>query len=171
MGIAGHMRPCMLPCNQTRACLTMMMRTDQTIQAEESLEVNCVWLARFKRCSLLLQIVIKHHVCWACKLRKQHTAMMRPANTWVVYADQPWANEEGYNEATADQIAEDHKAARNWYRSFKRLKSGSELQSVDIDADVDARARPPLSEACHCELSAGRCACGSVHSQGSDSKF
>ncbi|KAK9791832.1 hypothetical protein WJX73_004695, partial [Symbiochloris irregularis] len=59
--------------------------------------------------------------------------------------DQPWYNEEGYNDATADQIAEDHKAAQNWYRSFKKLKSGSELQSVDVDADVAARTRPPLN--------------------------
>lgn len=61
--------------------------------------------------------------------------------------DSPWLHDDvprAESTATSDQIAEDHKAATLWYRSFKKAKE-PQPESIAIDADTTPRARPPLN--------------------------
>lgn len=71
-----------------------------------------------------------------------------------VYADLPWSEEDrpeyASDATTSEQIAQDHKAATTWYRTFKKAKKNeaSESESVPVDHDVTAHVQPPQGEPC-----------------------
>ena len=68
------------------------------------------------------------------------TACILGSEPWADEGDTPqWAG----NSATADQIVEDDKAAKTWYRSFKKAKQ-EQPESIAMDHDVAERTRPPL---------------------------